>query len=260
MSETIIVENIDGIEVIRGFGRLAMDPFETNKIANEELKKTSEYEQVKNLQKEIYDLFQLANIKKKAKKHSEFHEIFNQAETKKREELLPAVKILRTKNKEIIREHAVYMEPGKNSRKVSDAQLLSLKDKFRTLSPQGFLDLTGKEIVDYRDEIYWEKTDKWRETKIKKIGEIISVDGIYFDDLSDSQLNEIDNQINRERIIKLPADQKEKEKLMITDKMAQEAAIKKVAFVIQGDSDDIAMTKVTAWYDEQLVKINIDYA
>ncbi len=68
MSETIIVENIDGIEVIRGFGRLAMDPFKTNKVVNEELKKTSEYEQVKNLQKEIFDLFQLAIIKKKAKK------------------------------------------------------------------------------------------------------------------------------------------------------------------------------------------------
>lgn len=266
-SNVIIVEEIDGIEIVKGIDKLTIDAVATRKIVQVEIINTPEFIACKVKQDEMNDLFAQAGEKLKQssnatmqrntpsanKFHREYRQLYNDALDIMNEvkSLLPAVKKV---ERELFTTHAVYFEPGRNERLKSEFELSDIQSKINSLQSNKLIRSDGTLIDNFKGMTFYHKmADKWNEININKIGDGKPVQGKAFDELSDIEIHEVKHDRNVYRISLLSAIEKENEKQFELKKVLTSAAIRRSEFEILNDPD--ALAKSQQWYNAEVAKI-----
>lgn len=267
--KTRITQNIDGYDIIIGIGEAQIDPVQTNPVMIQNLILTDEYKAVESKKKEMTpicaQILQLKKDHKSATNISDKNKISYEYQ-KKNEELAVLELQLRDlsvplleKQKELIVKHAVYFQPKEGEEIISleDAEIINTK--MSEVADKGmWLDVNLKEICDYRAQTAWIKTDKWLSREIVKLGDDLKSGEILQNKLSESQLDEISEQLDLEAISKMSTVEKSVEKALIISNLARQASEMRSTLEIQGDSK--ALLKSQEWYKSEVEKVNSRYS
>jgi len=272
--QTVILKEISGYKIIRGFSRLTPDPVETKKIIEQKLKKSKIAKRIESLLRQIQTINKAIISIHPAAPHCENETQIRQlfiSEDKanqiikykdEREKVLIELKELykeQEKEKaELKIKHTVYFEPPPYEIAKIDEEIQILKEKFKKLDKHQLLDVHGNIIWNYTDTTWWLKKDKW-ESKNYNLGEKKDPFAKIWKDLTDSERLEIENQIEQDRIDALSPEEKKKEKQKVIDKISMTAVNKKVSFEIAGDTSKKAFAKSKKWYQEKIEEIEKKY-
>jgi hypothetical protein len=269
-SQTVITQNIDGIEVIRGFGKLAIDPIETRKVAGIAIQETDEFKAVKEKQYDRNESARKAGEEhtkmKSAKNKQDKDKAWRACETHRNmatgfeveiKERLPALK---KKEKEIRLTQAVYFEPKLGEHAKSDAEIDALRDKLASVQGLGFVDLDGNILEDNRGAIYCTESDgKWLITKILSIGVKVPSSAILYGDLDADQKKEVDLQIEINLASGMSAAEKVNAKAAADERAIVDAGNIDRSLQIQGSSPDDALAGAQAWLADRRAELDLIY-
>jgi hypothetical protein len=268
MSKIIVIENIDGFEIVKGISKLQIDPIASKEVIYNELMKTPEFIACAEKQNEVNSKFVQAGAKRKQAHvaatqrnktlsealYTEFKQLYDQAMELMKEvrNLLPAVKAAK---KELYKTHAVYFNPGKNEKIKTESEIESIKTIAKNLPKDKSITSDGTLIDNYSGMSFYHKENGvWIETFINKVG-VNKPDGsVLFDVLSGAEQVEALHDINVKRISLLSTSEKESEKQVKLKDALTNARIKRSEFEIQNDPE--ALTKSQAWYEDQVAEIN----
>lgn len=204
---TVITKNVDGFDVVIGFGYAVVDPMATRARISELMEDDPDKKRAEEISEEINVLFTEANAVAKTRceeenvtdlkeKYKVYYEERAKAQVEidvKSEELHSCLSKLLVKRNELRVKNPVFFNPKSGEELVDDVEYDSLSN---IVVPKGSLLLRdGSLIVDQRDEFYWEKkSQKWIKTKIKKLGFKLPGGAKFFDDLSEVNKKEAASQ------------------------------------------------------------------
>lgn len=264
MSNIVIIETIDEIEIIKGIDKLQIDPVVTREIIRSEIVNTDAFIACKAKQDEMNDAFLQASDKMKLvrtagskisanKFYKEYSELYNSALELMKEvkALLPAVK---QSEKELYKTHAVYFEPGHNEKIKTDTEIAEIKNNIKDLTSDKLIKSDGTLIDNLRGRTYFHKVNNlWFKTNINKVGEIKPNGGKLFNELSELEKSDALNDINFRRIASLPKSEKDIEKQNQLNSVLNAAARKRSKLEIQNVPD--ALEQSQQWYNAEVAKI-----
>jgi hypothetical protein len=271
-SQTIITQEIDGIDVIKGFGKLAIEPIETRKVAAVAIQDTDEFKAVKEKQDARNESARKAgeeHAKMKAAKNKtdkdkawracETHRNMVSAFESEIKELLPALK---KKEQQVRAENAVYFHPKRGEIAKTDAEIQALRDVLESVQGSGFVDIDGNILEDNRGSVVCTQVGAgpeqgWSINHITTIGVKIPANGILYGDLTADQKKEVDLQIEINQAVGMSDAEKAMAKESEIDKAANEATVMRSKLEIQGASD--ALEQSQAWYNDRVAELDLIY-
>jgi hypothetical protein len=265
--KTILFKEIDGYEILTGFGNPAVDPIETRKAAGLVLETTEEYKQLAALRArnaEVQEQRRMAMTDLKKEKDPAKR---RDAENRYKDAMMLAEQLesqaaelaprFAEKERTCLRDNAVYFEPRPGERIVEDAEVGRLTVAVDAAGPGYLVDTAGTAVPDFRGKVFWLKTaDGWTRQDVNTIG--IEPVGKPYEDLNDSERLEVQEQLESERVAGLKAEEKNAEKAAAVDAAASQAALMRSKLEIQGDAK--ALDKAREWYDAEVVRIEALYA
>jgi hypothetical protein len=157
--------------------------------------------------------------------------------------------------KELFSQHIVYADPGPDGELVQDDVAEDILSKLEALKQNEKL-LDNLEILpDWRGVEYWHKTGEvWSKQKITQIG-VIPPDGFILPDkLTTEHRREIAAQEEMDRLTKLTAEERAKEKENALNALKAEALRQKEMAEIADEPFD-----AKAWYQAEAAKVNAKY-
>lgn len=266
---TVITEKVDGIGVIRGFGKLAIEPIKTRKVVAKEIKKTAEYSEAMDKRGKIKTALDMANEEGKkvkaakgdiAKQEKHFADKLVRLEQAKgyEKELKALLPSLKKKEKELRAEHAVYFEPKAGEYAKTEAEISSLRGVLDGLNGKGYVDLAGNVVKDNRGVIYCQESGgKWAVMKVVTLGVGIPVDATMYDDLTPDQKKAVDLQIEIDRAAGMSAQERTASKLAAETRALNDAAFLRSKLEIQGATD--ALEQSQAFYQARMDELELIY-
>lgn len=273
--KTIITKEVQGFNVVVGFGLPVADPVATKKAAESAIKKSPEFQLISDLQSKIAGLSQMSaqskkestELRKKGKakeadaKYQDF--LVRQEQIKaKQAEIKKALPKFEAARNLVLASSAVYFEPKKGEFIVNEAQYqaasaaYSERGQFEAVALNQ--DLTVSVVPDYTGAKYWTNAEKWEQWPGPIFGEALPVDAILDQDLIDAQRAEIADQLETERVVALTQAEKDSELASLTDQAAARAAQMRSKLEIQGHPDPLGESQ--AWYQSQIEILSLKYA
>jgi len=262
----MIIEKINGYEIIKGFSTPVINPVETERKIIPLLNNSEETKVIQQKIKEISEKQKNALIilkeavKLKARGDQKYKEKerewqnYNNEIGKLQKEILPLKKPFQEKRNQLIKDNAIYFQPKVGENIIDESTYNSLIEK--NPGQYGKLCSDGTIISDYRNEICYLKIDnRWSKVSFQ-LGEDIG-NAILQKDLTPEQKQEIEDQAESERISALSASNRLKEKQVMINSLAYQANGKRGKLEIQGDKN--ALSKAKTWYNEQMVIIDEKY-
>lgn len=195
--KTIIVKKIDDFNIIKGIDIPVINPVETSKKVVVEIKKTSPYKAMESKKKEIAELshgmYKDFAVAIKAKLKSKIDKAYAEMVKKQQlireiqEELINDKAMLEIQRRKLMAEHAIFFNPKKGEKVISDSEATDIKTKIQAALGNGcVLDDELKEIKDKIGIQYYTKASgKWQFLTITRLGEDIPQDGILPEDLTE---------------------------------------------------------------------------
>jgi hypothetical protein len=271
MKSTVLTEKIGGFIIVKGFDRPVIEPFETRKKVEIEIKKTDEWKAFDAKKKAIENECKMAAQARKSKALARKNKNVADVEkyhaddlmrTKNAENLMaemgPIKKAMQKKHKELMNSQAVYFSPRPGEEIIEPTEVFTLSEKVKALKSNEVLLRDGTVKPDFVGKSYWKKgASGWAKNTITEIGKKIPTGGKLPEDLTGDEQTEISEQLNLERIGKLSISDKESEKLGVIDGLAGQAATMKSKLEIQSDSQ--ALQKSQDWYNAEVLKIEEVY-
>ncbi len=268
MSQTVITQSIDGIEVVKGFGKLAIDPFATKEVVAVSIQSTDEFKAVKEKQDARNEAAHKASQEhtkmKVAKNKSDKDKAWRACETHRNmaasfeseiKERLPALK---KKRQNLMIEQAVYFEPKAGEYMKTDVEISTLSDVLASVQGSGFVDLDGNVLEDNRGAVYCVlKSGKWSITKIVTIGVKIPSSGILYGDLDADKKKAVDFQVETNAAAVMSAGEKAQAKQAAESKALLDAERLKGQLDIQSAPD--ALEQSQAWYESRMTELDLIY-
>jgi hypothetical protein len=165
------------------------------------------------------------------------------------------------KNKlKLIKKQAIYFQPKNGEYIISDQEQDKLRkikvpDNHKMRAINILKEKVDTELIpDYSDCSVWKYVNNnWEEIKLN-IGEDLQSNTYLTKYLTEEQKNEIAEQKEVEQIRGLSKEERTIEVNKIIENLSYNAAIKRSAFEIQGESN--ALQLATEWYDEEVQKVN----
>jgi hypothetical protein len=185
-------------------------------------------------------------------------EMYIDAEATKAEirKIYPEMKLF---SKELILKHAIYF--GTNVpfeyKIVKDDEARELFIKFEAAANKSCkLSAALEEIDDNRNVVTWKKTgDNWKKNVIVKLEEKINPSEIKESDLTVEQQEEINIQLNKERIDALSDEDRQKEKEMMIEAILNQSINMRSGLEIQGVPAADALLQAQTWYNTEVIKV-----
>lgn len=155
----------------------------------------------------------------------------------------------------LLKKYAVYFRPKRGETIISSDEFNRLYSIYSKLTTNQLLTESGEVIDNYKGVEYWlENSGCWKKFTIEKIG-FRPPDGAKYEiQLTNEEKQQIEEQIDRERILKLTKEEKEAEKKQATEIALSKAAMEKVKYEILGNPKAAEMA-VKFWND---LKAEID--
>ncbi len=258
--KTIIVKKIDGFDIIDGFGQAHIDPEGTKKaIASLELypeenkNADAKLTEINNLLKNRLALVESAkvhNTNKDMKKLSMVnYEIEQRNEQIKqlREQHISLLTLAAKKSKEIWNENAVYFEPKKGEKRITDDEFYEYYNLLTEAKKDNqVLGVDKKPVADLRGVKY---VKDGKLCQVDKLGE--NVGGPLMENVTPEQFEQM-------RFDNLTAEEKTAEYDMLIEGLQSQAAIMKSKLEITGDSK--ALYKAQEWYSSEVATADSKYS
>ena len=181
----VIIEEIDGIEIVRGIDKLQIDPVASRSIIDAELINTDEFIACKVKQDEMKEKFiqgrekfkQSHRAKNQGNKSlalslfKEYKDFYDEAIELMKEvrSLLPAVRIAR---RELFKTHAIYFQPNKQERIKNEVEINNIKILAENLSIRKLIKSDGTLVNNYSGLSFFHKENNvrpWIRTVINSI-------------------------------------------------------------------------------------------
>jgi hypothetical protein len=249
MNKTVLFADVDGHEVISGFGEPVIDPVETAKVVNAALPETDEY---KALEAKKAQYAEAATARAKAA-HDRDQKAYDDAMAAMRtyqEETKPLAEAYSEKIYALRRELAVYFEPKPGEVMIADDEVKKLSEAIKNRPDGVFIKRDGSQVKDNRGTVYFRKVSKkWQRTQVVRLGDTIPKDAVLEADLTPEQKIEIE----RDRVAALPDTDKGKEKDAAIKDALKAAADMRSSLEIQGDVD--ALAKSQTQYNAEVKRI-----
>lgn len=275
---TILYKEIDGHDILIGFGQPVADPEATKVAVRGLLETTDEYtamvnigEKIAEINRTFRDEARRINEETNAKvrsgqiktpaQASEYANTKIQPAIADRDSALSALEdqakdasaAFEEKRKELSRANPVYCELKHGERMADDAEVNALRIALADKKPGNVLDTGGNELADNRDVVFWDKRQKkWKKRVAAAIGE--TPKGKKQSELTAEELAEIADQLNRERIqVMTPAD-RAAEKAVMVDNAGDRATHLRSRYEIEGDPDPLG--RAQAWHTDDLARLD----
>lgn len=257
--KTILIDKIDGYDIIRAFGEMLIDPMATKNILMELHDKTDEAKAVERKANEIKQksvnrkeaYFAAKEARKKGDKINEAKQM-NLVELR-----FEQIKILEAEMRDLLekkkekdiqlwKENIVYFEPKAGEQIITDEQYEQLGAAFMAAEANAnYIDVNGQEVVNNKGVKYVKDGQVF---EVDKIG--VEPDGLLLSTFTPEQLEQ-------ERYNYMSLQNIESEKQAAINGVAMQAVNYRSSLEIQGDSD--ALSKSQAWYDEKVSEIEDKY-
>ena len=272
--QTIITQEIDGIDVIRGFGKLAIDPVETRKVAAVAIQDTDEFKAVKEKQDARDESARKSGEEhtkmKAAKNKTDKDKAWRACETHRNmvtgfeaeiKELLPALK---KKDQQVRKENAVYFEPKRGEIAKTDAEIQALKDVLDSVQGAGYVDINGNILEDNRGSVVCTQVGAgqeqgWSINQITTIGVKIPANGILYGDLDADQKKEVDLQIEINQAAGMSDAEKALAKSGADSQAIKDAGNLDRSLQIQGETADSSLAQSQAWLVDRRAELDLIY-
>jgi len=270
--KTLAKVEIDGYKIITNIfdaGGL-IDQEATKEIVKKEIVKTDCYKNIEKIKKEMQVY---ANQATEARKNLKFAKT-DQEKRKFQDEytlrhgqikelekdLYPLSKELKEVRRDLVNEHAVYFQTVSGDEVVDDTKAETVRQLMIEATSEGKVITENLEkISNNKGKVYYKKNgSEWVKLEIKKLGEDPQSGAILVADLSESQLKEIAEYEEKERIKKLTSAHKTSEKESVIESLKSQAAIMKNKLEIEGDNK--ALKKAQDWLSAETDKVNIKYS
>jgi hypothetical protein len=269
-SQTVITQEVDGIEVIRGFGKLAIDPIETRKVAAIAIQLTTEYKSVAESQGARNESARKAGEEhtkmKSAKNPQDKNKAWRAAETHRNmaisfegeiKERLPELK---KKEKEIRLSQAVYFEPKLGEHAKSDAEIQALRGLIESVKGPGYVDLDGNILEDNRGVIYcMNDASGWKIERIQTIGVKVPASAVLYSALDEFDKKDVDLQIEINLAAGMSAAEKITAKAAATERALANSESYHTRLKIAGDTEEDAMPKSQAYFQSRIDELVLIY-
>ncbi len=283
---SVITNRIDGIEVVVGFGKLAINPIKTRKVVEVELPNTAEFAAVKLKQDERNEFVKKASDEAKScneateRKKTRLRQNPQATTTDIDQEIVSAhkrklahvaqaeileqdlkrdlLKPLKEKEKELRQEMAVYFSPKLGEYAKSEVEISSLRDVMAGLNGSGYVDLAGEIIEDNRGVVYCvEGATVWSVVKIQTLGVSIPSNAILYADLDEAQKKAVDLQLEIDAAMLLNETQKAAAKESAIQLAVSQAANLRSQLEIQGATDALEQSQEV--YNARLAELDLIY-
>lgn len=269
--KTITTKNIDGLDIITNIGNVdgLIDPEATKKIVKVEILKTDVHKNVEKIKKQMsvygrqaYEAMKHAKKAKTEADKNKFTAEYNGRSLQFKEEqekLKPLAVEMSAIYKSMMVEHAEYFHPKQGEEIVEDADANRIEQKMIAATASGkLLDRDEKEIHNYVGRVFWQKVqDKWEKWECHSLGIAPFAGSKEMKDLTESEISEISEQIEIDRIAGLKSVNKAAEKASILSGLLTRSAVMKTELDILADSK--SLTKAQAWLADETVKVEAKY-
>ena len=262
--KTIFHANIDGFEVVLGFGEAfgLIDPVATNIKIAPLLQACPEQQQMSVLnqsigarRQEAAQAFSLADAarvrgdgatmtRENANYAAKLQEI---AELEK--QLPERIRAFEVARSAIVDANAVYTHPPQGEDLIDDVQAGTLQTAHALRGDGQQLLMTGEYVRDLRGRDFYLAGPPWAHKVIDKLGEDMPAGAIVPDQLTDAQRQEIADEAEAARVAALTPEQAQAEADAKSAAILAQAAQMRSELEIQGDAQ--ALAKSQAWYKAQ---------
>lgn len=268
MKHTLVHANVDGYELVVGFGEAAVDPVATWAAIQEKVLALPVAAQIKAIKMKISAQLELARDQWTAAENAEKAGLTKQAASNLatreaalkqipllEEELAPLAAQYEAERGRLFEENAVYSTPGVNESPIAKADFERLSGLGAGLASRQRLTVTGEIVEDWRGTVYWTKPGKfWMKGVVASVGEKIPARAIADAELSEAQRVEISEQLETERLAALDPTARDAEKAQALNVAANEAVQKRNLAEVTGKTFD-----AKAWYEEKAAAIEKKY-
>lgn len=264
--ETIM---IGSNQVVTGFDPPTFDPVQSENIIRPLLEASDEYTELLAIRAELVANMQLQwQIRDQWKDYDENSTDWNDCQENFTAACCACDEIKKRyyRQDQIVNElhRSLYESDGvrfilAGTEQVDQATYDSLMQKLAELESGQRLLFDGTYIVDNIGTKYWTKpVDTWVETEITELGvQKPAVDAWLWDELSKTQVAEIEDQIDIARIATLTAEQKLEEKTVLLEEALVQAGAKRSQFEIQNTLDPLG--EAQQWYADRCAWIENRY-
>lgn len=260
--KTIITREIDGVNVVVGFGKLQIDPEETRKKQVALLDQSAEYQAY---QQSVADI---QHIRPALKNNPRDRQRWQNEMDTARLALAVAQSNLDDFKARNFDQTITFVHPRKNevpeiaTDGTRNFDHNDFKSKLPKKKTKKLLTVDGDLLDDLRGQEFWKKEDdKWSSIKIKKLSDITAElsNMTESSQLSDGDKGEIAEQFESERIIALSNQERTEEKNIALQGAASRAAQSVLAAEIMQEDRDKALRDARALYADAAAEIEIKY-
>lgn len=270
--KTIFHANIDGFEIVLGFGEAFgfIDPVATAiKIAplikdlDEQKQMTALAAQINAVRQEAGQAFGLADSARQrgdkatmTRQNAEYQAKLSEiAELEK--QLPNRIRAFEAARALITEENATYTHPPQGEDLIADAQAAALAEKHALRGDRQLL-MTGEYVTDLRGRDFWMRANKrWQHMVIDKLDEVMPSGALIRDQLTDAQRKEIEIQTEADRVEALTPEERTGEVERVKAGALAQAAQRRSELEIAGDKK--ALEKSQAAYQDALAEIEEKY-
>ena len=267
--QTAIVQEIDGLQIVTGFGRRSIEPQQTRAVVAGLIEDTDEHRSVVAKQAECKvklaeagAAFEAAAAARSEALQRQAMAIYNQGQALV-SELAGLIPALKAKTQALMVEHAVYFEPTAYEHPQSDTQIEALRAK---MGGAHRVALDGQEIEDNRGVVACTERDGvWAVRRILTLGEKLPAGGILLEELDAGQRAAVELQIERDLVARMSGVEKAAAREQAESKALAASVGMRSGLEIKIDPDDSealagALVDARAMYDARMVEIAGIYA
>lgn len=258
--KSIITKNIDGIEIVTGFGKVQIDPVKTQKKQRNLLANSPEFQAMQEAVEVIH------NIKPAIRKNNKSKMRWYNEMQAGREVLKSTHEAVDEFKKANFDSCIIYMESRKSETRDGDRldgkkiNVDSITEKFKALKHGELLRTDGTAVKDQRKIEFWNKVDgRWNWFTATRLDQNIPAGSIMFLDLPDTDRAEILTQRAADKIAALTPGDKEQAKRFELAAAAGKASADRSIAEIQGTAPEQALADAQAAYQTAAAVIGERY-
>lgn len=256
--QTVIIREIDGLQIVAGFGRRSIEPVQTRAVVDGLIEDTDEFRAVEAKQAECKAKLAEAGTAFKNAANARIDSvqavagmvIYAQGQEIVAElaELLPPLK---AKRQALMVEHAVYFDPAKYEHPQSDTQIDALRSK---MAGGGLVSMDGLKIEDNRGVVACtDLGESWEVRRILTLGEKVPGGAVLFDDLDIEQRVKVDLQIERDLAAGMRVSDRAAARSVAETRALEGSVALRSGLEIKKDPD--ALDKARVVYDARMAEI-----